>query len=59
MVGATGIEPVTPSKGYTISTIYALRSRGYVTEMDSDGLEWTNVGHILVTVKGVPTPIDI
>ena len=39
MVGATGIEPVTPSRGYTISTIYALRSRVYVTEDDSNRLE--------------------
>jgi len=42
-----------------ISTTYALRSRVYVTAYNSNTLEWTNVGHILVTVKGYPTPICI
>jgi len=28
----------------------------YVTEDDSNRLEWTNVGHILVTVKGGTHP---
>ena len=41
------------------STTYALRSRAYVTEDDSNRLEWTNVGHILGAVKGCPTPICI
>ena len=53
------MKTVASLRGYTISTTYAHRSRAYVTEMDSDGLEWTNVGHILGTVKGYPTPIDI
>ncbi|SVC40346.1 uncharacterized protein METZ01_LOCUS293200, partial [marine metagenome] len=32
------------------STTYAHRSRVYVTESDSNGLEWTHFGHIMVTV---------
>jgi len=32
------------------STTYAHRSRVYVTDCDSNGLEWTHFGHILVTV---------
>ena len=50
------MKTVASLRGYIISTTYALRSRVYVTEDDSNGLEWTNVGHILVTVKGVPHP---
>jgi len=32
------------------SITYALRSRANVTESDSNGLEWTGVGHIMVTL---------
>ena len=42
-------KTVTSSRGYKISTTYALRYRAYVTEVDSDELEWTPFGHIPVT----------
>ncbi len=58
MVGVTGIEPVTPCRVKAVlsngdlvkSTIYALRSHAYVTDCDWSGLEWTHLGHIMVTV---------
>ena len=39
------------STGYNVkSTTYAHRSRVYVTDCDSNGHEWTPVGHIMATV---------
>ncbi len=41
------------STAYNVkSTTYAHRSRVYVTDCDSNGLEWTPVGHIMVTGQG-------
>jgi len=34
------------------STTYAHRSRVYVTDYDSNRLEWTRGGHIMVTLSG-------
>ena len=46
-----GYDPVV--HGVTMmSFTYALRSPAYVTEDDSDRLEWTPFGHILVTLTG-------
>ena len=58
MVGVTGIEPVTPCRVKAVlstsanvkSTTYAHRSHAYVTDCDWSGLEWTHLGHIMVTV---------
>ena len=44
------MSPVVQSQGLFKSITYALRSRANVTDYDSNGLEWTHVGHILVTV---------
>ena len=36
----------------TGNLFHKVRVNSYVTEHHSNGLEWTKVGHILVTVKG-------
>ena len=44
------------STAYNVkSTTYAHRSRVYVTDCDSNGLEWTHLGHILGTVQNEPS----
>ena len=61
MVGATGIEPVTPCRvkavlsngDYVKSTTYAHRSHAFVTDCDWNRLERTGVGHNLVTLQHV------
>ena len=52
-LGIIPVKTVAFSRGYTISTTYALRSRAYVTKEDLDGLERTPFSHILVTLTGI------
>jgi hypothetical protein len=45
------MSAITKSHSLCKSTTYALRSRANVTESDSNRLEWTPVGHIMVTLS--------